>query len=220
MCFSAAASFSVAGLTAALGVACVRKARSWRETPLACFPLLFAAQQAIEGVLWLRLGGGADDTGAIAALSGAFLLFAQVLWPLLTPIGVLLVEPDRRRRLALKGLVALSVFVAAYLFYVMVKSPYEVSVIGGSLRYATDMRTPLPGGKALYAASAVLPLLLSSHRMVAVMGGIVAVGLAVSLYAYQMTFLSVWCFFAAAASTVLYCHFANAYRPSTSMAGQ
>lgn len=211
MCFSATASFSAAGVTAILGVACLSRARRWRETPLASFPLLFAAQQAIEGFLWLRLGNGDND--AITALSVAFLLFAQVLWPMLAPIGVLLVEPDQRRRLAMKGLAALSVFVAAYLLYVMVKSPYEVSVIGGSLRYATDMRTPLPGGKVLYAASTVLPLLLSSHRPLAVMGGIVAVGLAVSLYAFQMTFISVWCFFAAAASTVLYFHFANTERP-------
>lgn len=211
MCFSATASFSAAGVTAILGIACLSRARRWRETTLASFPLLFAAQQAIEGFLWLRLGNG--DNGAITALSVAFLLFAQVLWPILAPIGVLLVEPDQRRRLAMKGLAALSVFVAAYLLYVMVKSPYEVSVIGGSLRYATDMRTPLPGGKVLYAASTVLPLLLSSHRPLAVMGGIVAVGLAVSLYAFQMTFISVWCFFAAAASTVLYFHFANTERP-------
>ncbi|RIK91837.1 MAG: hypothetical protein DCC73_14810 [Proteobacteria bacterium] len=211
MCFSATASFSAAGVTAILGIACLSRARRWRETTLASFPLLFAAQQAIEGFLWLRLGNGDND--AITALSVAFLLFAQVLWPMLAPIGVLLVEPDQRRRLAMKGLAALSVFVAAYLLYVMVKSPYEVSVIGGSLRYATDMRTPLPGGKVLYAASTVLPLLLSSHRPLAVMGGIVAVGLAVSLYAFQMTFISVWCFFAAAASTVLYFHFANTERP-------
>lgn len=211
MCFSATASFSAAGVTAILGIACLSRARRWRETTLASFPLLFAAQQAIEGFLWLRLGNGDND--AITALSVAFLLFAQVLWPILAPIGVLLVEPDQRRRLAMKGLAALSVFVAAYLLYVMVKSPYEVSVIGGSLRYATDMRTPLPGGKVLYAASTVLPLLLSSHRPLAVMGGIVAVGLAVSLYAFQMTFISVWCFFAAAASTVLYFHFANTERP-------
>ncbi len=215
MCFSATASFSAAGVTAILGVACLSRARRWRETPLASFPLLFAAQQAIEGVLWLRLGYGDGGNGAITALSVAFLLFAQVLWPMLTPVGVLLVEPGQRRRLAMKGLAALSVFVAAYLLYVMAKSPYEVSVVGGSLRYATEMRTPLPGGKALYAACTVLPFLLSSHRPLAVMGGIVAVGLAVSLYAFQMTFLSVWCFFAAIASAVLYCHFANTERPSS-----
>ncbi len=55
-----------------------------------------------------------------------------------------------------------------------------------------------------------VPLLLSSHPILRVLGAVVAVGGAISAYAYYATFTSVWWFFAAADSTLLYFHFKRA----------
>ncbi len=49
--------------------------------------------------------------------------------------------------------------------------------------------------------------LLSSRRTLVVLGAIILVGSAVAYAFYWEAFVSVWCFFAAAASAVILCHF-------------
>ena len=51
MCFSATASFLAAGATFAVGAAALSRIGSPKEIPMASMPMIFAAQQAIEGVL-------------------------------------------------------------------------------------------------------------------------------------------------------------------------
>jgi hypothetical protein len=59
-----------------------------------------------------------------------------------------------------------------------------------------------------------LPLLMSSQRTVVVLGAIVLVGLVVAYALYWEAFVSVWCFFAAAASVAILCHFEWSRRSS------
>ena len=66
MCFSATACFVTAVGLAPVGIASLTLARRLepqRWQPLALMPLLFAAQQALEGVVWLLL----DDVTPFAA---------------------------------------------------------------------------------------------------------------------------------------------------------
>ncbi len=58
-----------------------------------------------------------------------------------------------------------------------------------------------------YVAATGLPLLLSSQRTVFVFGAIVLVGLVVVYTLYWEALISVWCFFAAAASVATLFHF-------------
>jgi hypothetical protein len=60
---------------------------------------------------------------------------------------------------------------------------------------------------ALYAGCTTAPMLLSSHRALFVLGVILVLGLAASLFFFYEALVSVWCFFAAAASIVLVFHF-------------
>ena len=55
MCFSATASFTAGTALTAVGGLTVRKSRGKAELPLALVPLLFGIQQLTEGVLWLSL---------------------------------------------------------------------------------------------------------------------------------------------------------------------
>ena len=54
-----------------------------------------------------------------------------------------------------------------------------------------------------YLAATTLPLFLSSQRTVVTLGAIIFVGIAVAYVFYWEAFVSVWCFFAAAASVVI-----------------
>ncbi|MGI9418479.1 MAG: DUF6629 family protein [Geminicoccaceae bacterium] len=206
MCFSAAASFTVAAATGAVGIASLRLVQQRNEIPLAFVPILFAGQQAIEGTLWLLLSGESADKGVIGALSLAFLIVAEVVWPIFVPIVVLLVEPERRRRLALKIIVVLGIVLSIDLFQALLNDLPVAAVRGHSIRYPGYI-DHLSWQQSLYLLCTCASLLLSSHRMIQAIGAVIVIGLAVSAYAYYATLVSVWCFFAAADSTLLYFHF-------------
>ncbi|MFZ2101515.1 MAG: DUF6629 family protein [Oricola sp.] len=205
MCFSATASFSVAGATAIVGLAALRDVTSWRAVPLAAVPMLFAAQQAVEGALWIELGAG-GGAERITVLSHIYLIFAEVLWPAWVPIAVLLVEPRLPRRAAAALVAAMGVTMGGLLLDRIIEAPAAARIAGHSIRYAGD-DTLVPWMLGVYLTCACGVLFVSSHPMVRLFGVIVAIGFAVSAWAHYATLISVWCFFAAAGSTVVYFHF-------------
>jgi uncharacterized membrane protein len=62
-------------------------------------------------------------------------------------------------------------------------------------------------------------LIASSRRAIIVLGAIILVGSVVAYAFYWEAFMSVWCFFAAAASVVILGHFEWARRRSLQLAG-
>jgi Family of unknown function (DUF6629) len=212
MCFSAPASFTLAATTAVIGVAVLSQVRDLRQIPLAIAPLLFAVQQAVEGSLWLLLTG-APESPAITALSRTFLIFAEVVWPILTPLAALLIEPDRQRRQILQGIAGGGTVLGALLLVTLLGNPVTVAIYHDSLRYTSDVGAlswswlwrELP-----YLLCTCAPLLVSSHKVLRALGAVVVVAFAISAYAYYVTFTSVWCFFAAADSTLLFFYFRRA----------
>lgn len=206
MCFSATASFTVAGIIAATGAAILYKPRASGETALAVFPLLFAIQQSIEGLLWLSLSGTNTDSPQIRLLSTLFIIFAEIIWPVLTPAAVLMSEPERTRRAILRFLAALGLMVAGYLLYAALASPFSADIRNHNIHYFNDFSYLLPY-RLFYVIAVSGPLLLSSWRTLQTFGVLVFLGYVISLYGYSGGLISVWCFFAAAASGTLYFHF-------------
>ena len=100
MCFSAQASFFTAGLLVSIGIATIYKARS--TPPLRCFsliPLLFALQQAAEGVIWI------GATSLLFAAQTLFLSIALIVWPIWIPLSIAQLEISPVRRFVLYLLV-------------------------------------------------------------------------------------------------------------------
>jgi hypothetical protein len=205
MCFSATASFVTVGITGVVGIVALSSANGRREWPLAATPLVFALHQSIEGLLWLTLPlapNGSISTG----LTLLFLFIAEAFWPVFAPIAVLLIEPnDRRRRLMLVCL-AVGAGVSAYLLWGLLSRSHGAAIVDGHIIYMTEYRHSDVVGLA-YLAAAGLPLLLSSQRNMVVLGIIVLVGATVAYVVYWEAFVSVWCFFAAAASVAILWHF-------------
>ena len=141
MCFSATASFAVAGASGLAGAFTISRAKKLREVPLAAIPLVFAAQQAIEGALWLSLASGAHPSLDLA-LANAFALIALVIWPLLAPLAALLVEPANRRRAALAVLLTLGILVAYFGICNTGAHPYAACVVGHTLSYVNGSLYP------------------------------------------------------------------------------
>lgn len=205
MCFSAAASFATAALTGAAGLAALQRTRDRREWPLATMPLLFAAQQAVEGALWLTLSP--HDNGPVCmALTDTFLVFALVFWPLYVPVAALAIETEPRRRMAITGCGLIGLAVSAYLASVLLGGTSEALLRQGHIVYETNP-PPDPVIGIFYLVAVGLSLALSSHRAVRLLSVIVVTGDVVAWFAYWEAFVSVWCFFAAAASVVILLHF-------------
>ena len=171
-------------------------------------PLIFAVQQAIEGALWLQLSGGSSKE-AVAALSLSFLVFAKVLWPAYIAPAVLLIEPDPRRRRVLYAIAALGCTISIYMLNRLMENPPAAAVCGYSIDYGGH-ENALSWQSFLYLLCTCVPLLLSSSRAVRTFGTVIAAGFLVSAATYFATFISVWCFFAAAGSALLYFYFKRA----------
>lgn len=207
MCFSATASFSAgAGLTV-VGMLTVRKSQGGRELPLALIPLLFGLQQLTEGVVWLSLG---SDLGPSWQDGSTFVysMFSHVLWPIFVPIAILLVEPSIWRRKAIGGFVALGLVVGLYLLFFLIRFPIDARVIENSVSYDSP-HLYLPVVLVGYLLATTISGLFSSHWCLNVFG-VLAFGLAVVAAVVSLTtFVSVWCFYAAILSFLVYLHFSG-----------
>jgi uncharacterized protein DUF6629 len=207
MCFSATASFSAAAVIGGVGVATLRQAVSKHDPrliPLAAFPLLFSLQQVVEGLLWLDL----DEPGPGAlrgALVHAFQGYAEVFWPIFAPLAAWLIEPDRLRRRLIALCLAVGVALSIYLLTMMIAHPYEAFAAGGHIVYRNDHRYPI-GIEVPYVVATTISLLLSSHRSVRLPALVVLIGFGVAYLSFHPAYISVWCFFAALASVLVYLH--------------
>lgn len=200
MCFSAPVSFGAAALLGVAGVATLTKVRAPAELPLACVSLLFAGQQAIEGYLWRIVPDGPADTAVLATL---FAAIGLIVWPLLVPIAIALVESHPLRRLAIVLLVPVGIGVSVNYAAILLVRPYRAWPLGHTLTYVNNHPIS-PVMLGLYILCVCLPPLLSASRVLNLFGVILIAGLAVTFLAFYESFISVWCFFAALASLAIW----------------
>jgi hypothetical protein len=205
MCFSATASFSAAAVIGSVGIVTLRSAAAkpdHRILALAAFPVLFAFQQVVEGLLWLDLAS--PEPGALrGVLVHAFQGYAEVFWPVYAPLAALLVERERRRRILISACLVIGVTLSAYLLVAMIGHPYQASVGEGHIVYRNDFQYPT-GIEVPYVVATTLSLLLSSERDVQRLALVILIGFAVAYVSFHHAYISVWCFFAAIASVMMY----------------
>ena len=178
-------------------------------------PLLFAAQQTIEGLLWLTLPNPADARIA-HGLTDGFLFFALVFWPVFAPFSTYAIEDDPKRRTAIGVCLLAGAAAAIYLAAIVFGGGHGASIESGHIVYRLDQNPETAFGPLYLLATGVAPT-LSSHRAVTLLGFIVVAGSLVAWFAYWEAFVSVWCFFAAGASAAIVGHFVSA-RQSTQAA--
>jgi hypothetical protein len=203
MCFSAPASL-IAGVTlCAIGKETLKKAKVKSEIPFASIPLIFGIQQIIEGLVWLSVG--IPSLNHIAAF--AFLIFAYVFWPSFAPVAVLLMEKDPSRKKFLKFFIFIGIIVSVTLFYSIIKGPVSAQIIQNTISYSSANTFPFIMGY-LYIAATSLCFLFSTHKMLKVFGVTLFVSSFTAYQCYVTSWISVWCFFAAILSFIVYLHFA------------
>lgn len=208
MCFSATASFVTAAATGTAGLMAISRATQLREIPLAAMGLFFATQQGVEGFLWLTLAHDPNSDPS-RHLVHIFLFIALVFWPAFAPSAALLVEPDAGRARLIAPFVLTGSIVALYLFSLLFYGEQSARLAGGHIIYDMNPGPPAEAGLT-YVVATACALGLSSHASIRLLAAVVFVGSLAAYWAYWDAFLSVWCFFAAAASGIILLHFERA----------
>jgi hypothetical protein len=200
MCFSASASFTAGVLLTVIGTETLRKVHKPSQIVFACVPLFFAFQQFMEGVLWLSINQ-AGFAGLQAVATYVFAIMAQVIWPLLIPLSVLLMEQNKARQkfifiLLLSGSVA-----ALYYIYRLIFFGIHAYIINLHINYSNPFRDFFgPAAVVLYLAATLGPLFISGIKRTHVLGMTMVLSVLISAVFYEQCLTSVWCFFAAVIS--------------------
>jgi len=205
MCFSAEADFVVAAVVAPVGVATLRAAERPRDLVLASLPLLLALHQLTEGLVWLGLDGELSR-GLQDAATLAYLGFAQVILPVLVPFGILLIEPDRRRRAWMAGCAVCGAIVAARFTWILASNPIGAQALDHVIVYDTDWEFGYVTA-AGYVLATCGPALLASSRLLRWFGVASLVGLLLASAVRYSAVTSIWCAYAALISVLLLVYF-------------
>ena len=205
ICFSANASILAGVALFGIGIVTVRRAERLAQLPYAAIPLAFGMQQLVEGYLWKILPTQSSATDTVAAI---YLLFSHVLWPILVPLAVLVIEPFEARRKLLLFPTAAGAVAGIFFLFALLTEPVSAVIEGKHIVYHLPHRHDA-FILTLYIIGTCLTPLLSSYRTVRFLGIAIIIALIATSIAYVHWFASVWCFFAALISAVVFLHFSK-----------
>jgi hypothetical protein len=203
MCFSATASFVAGGTLSVVGGVTLSKVQHRRELPFALIPLLFGIQQIVEGFVWLGLTHQAPELKE--TMTYVYSGFSYVLWPIYVPFAFLVLETTPWRRKAVAGFLLAGLTVGLYLLYSIVTSQVVAKVVGQHVVYQSPhfYLAPVIG---LYLAATCFTGTVSSHMFVRLFGGMALLAFFGAYLFAAEALVSVWCFFAAVLSLLIYLH--------------
>lgn len=203
MCFSASASFIAGASLSAIGVAALKQTKTKSERPLAMIPLLFGIQQLTEGVIWLTFRHNAPLLKE--TMTYLYSGFSHVFWPIYVPFAVGALEAVRWRKRTLLAFQAAGLAVGLYLLYAIVSRPLVAEVVGKHIVYASPHFYLAPV-MVLYLAATCVSCLFSSHGFVRMLGVLTFVLFVAAYLIHGAAMVSIWCFFAAVISVLVYVH--------------
>lgn len=207
MCFSASASLIAGVLLSAIGVATISKTQHKNEIPLAAIPLLFGIQQFIEGFLWLSFRFEIPLLNSV--MTYAFTFFSHVLWPAFVPFAILMVETGPWRRKIIWVFQITGAAVGLYLLYYIIRHSISSEIHEHVIYVFPNFHKPLV--LMLYVAATCAGAFFSSHKILNLFGVMSLFLFVVAYWFYKVAFFSVWCFFAAILSAIIYLHFKSSY---------
>lgn len=206
MCFSAGASFAGGVIISSIGIATVRKARKSSQIVFASIPLVFGLQQFAEGLLWLTLPDPDPQFYYLRNIGTyIFIITAQVIWPLMIPFSVLLMEKDARRRKILIYLLIFGATVSAYYAICQLFLHVNARIEGYHVLYKTDFPESLSNPVFIvYLIATIGPLFVSTLKKMRIMAVLMMLSCLLTILFCKEYLTSVWCFFAALISLVIY----------------
>ena len=204
MCFSAEASFAGGVIISAIGIASVSKVHKSSQVVFASIPLFFGIQQIVEGSLWLTIP--LNDFGAMKEISTyIFLIMADVLWPTMIPLSVLMMEDNLKRKKILLVLLGMGITLSLYYAFCLFNFDVMPEIRGYHIHYNTTFPSYLSmPAFIIYLIVTIPPLFISSIKRTHLLGVLMFLSCLVTAIFFTQYLTSVWCFFAALISVVIF----------------
>ncbi len=204
MCFSAEASFGASVVITTIGIITLKKAEKTPLRLLALIPVFFGIQQFLEGIVWL--GIQYESFSAFRDFSTyGFIFFAWVIWPMYIPFTLWKLETVKLRKKMLLFTGVVGVFVTSVLVYIIFSRGVEAKVEDCSILYEFSFKHHLSWIFGFfYVTATVIPSLISSTGKMWILGLLNFATFFVSKIYYNEHIISVWCFFAAISSVVIW----------------
>jgi hypothetical protein len=204
MCFSPEASFTGGIIISAIGIATVKEVHKPSQLVFASIPIFFGIQQIIEGSLWLSLPY-VDYFYFQKISTYLFLFMAQVLWPTLIPVSVLLMEENRNRKRILRILLVMGLSLSLYYALCLIFFNVKPQILNYHIQYNNDF----PESLALlafivYLSVTIIPLFISGIKRTHFLGILMFLSCLITAIFFTQYLTSVWCFFAALISGVIF----------------
>lgn len=165
--------------------------------------MLFGIQQLTEGVIWLTFGY--DGPLLKQAMTYLYSGFSHVLWPMYVPFAFGLLETVPWRKKAIFAFEVAGVAVGLYLLYFMVSRPMVAEVIGRHIVYVSPHFYLIPV-MVLYLAATCASCFFSSHGFGKLFGILALLSFIAAYLIHVIALVSIWCFFAAILSFLVYLH--------------
>lgn len=210
MCFSATASFSAGlGLTIC-GIAALMRAKQDRLKMIAVVPLIFGLQQIAEGFVWLSFIN--PDLASIRTIASyIFVSCAGIVWPLWMPLAIARFEGSTHLKRYLPSLIAGGLFALSFIA-LMCLYPLTVTADCNVIYYFDFTQAQyLSWGvyynaitSLLYVIATIVPFFITRNRSLWFIGVLISIAYAAAWIVYTKAFASVWCFFAALISILVY----------------
>jgi hypothetical protein len=203
MCFSAGASFAGGVVITAIGVMTVRKNSDPSHRMFSAIPLIFGVQQISEGFVWVALQSTDHDL-MLRISAFIFLLAAVVIWPLMVPLAVFLMERVKSMKRVLLIFVGVGLLTSLYYGSRLLFYDIEPMISHHHIKYVGDFpRIYATPAFIAYLVATLIPIFLSSVRRMWLLGVLMAFSCLVTGIFFKEYLTSVWCFFAALISIVI-----------------
>lgn len=201
MCFSAQASFGSALFLTGMGAVALSQTRSKQERLLGSIPLLFAIQQAMEGVMWMNHHTATNWWYTVSPY--IFLLIASA-WPTIIPVAVWLMEKNNNRAQDMQLFITMGIIYTITSFIALAVFNVHAAVTDHiAYDIETPEHTPYRFLQFWYLITVTVPPCIATTKHMRLFG----IGALVSFVASHtwQTFhvASIWCFFAALLSSLI-----------------
>lgn len=200
MCYSAKASFTSAATLTVVGLLTLRKKPSKEMFMIAIIPLLFAFQQVAEGFVWVFENGNVDHEIYSKIAQYNFLIFAWIIWPVYVPLAVMAGEKIKWKwwlcAICFLGNYAIAILDIYWFF----THEVTVDIVNNHLKYDTTELYK----RIEYISFATIPTFITSIPRLWVFGLALIVSFVGAEVYYSATFSSIWCFWAALMSVIIY----------------
>lgn len=210
MCFSATASFTSFAILSAAGAAGVKFVQKPSQYFFSSIPFLFATQQFVEGLVWLGIIHHYQWKSIAVHL---FIFFAQVVWAIWVPLSILKMERFKLNIRILKSCLGIGIILACYISWCLFFYPVNALINDHHINYKLyfpHQYYPVLG--LLYLIPIIVPPLASSIPEIKLIGILLFCSFVLTKWFYNDEVISVWCFFAAIISSIVYWVLRNHYK--------